>query len=180
MLKDYAFVKTSIHTVGMTLKSPPLASIPGISDASQACDKISARLRYGIIPRPGGINRLNAILWLARMREVEIHGQSSATAHELRRLNALLGQVSGVLKACWIYRGWEASRASIIVSILLIIPAFLVFWLALYVGGAILFCSVSMALFLGVGVVVNVWIKDPVGLFWSLYSYIPLYAIIYM
>lgn len=114
------------------------------------------------------------------MREVEIHGQSSATAHELRRLNALLGQVSGVLKACWIYRGWEASRASTIVSILLIIPAFLVFWLALYVGGPILVCSVSMALFLGVGVVVNVWIKDPVGLFWSLYSYIPLYTIIYM
>lgn len=54
MLKDYAFVKTSIHTVGMTLKSAPLASITGISDASQACDKISARLRYGIIPRPGG------------------------------------------------------------------------------------------------------------------------------
>ncbi len=48
MLKNYAFVKTSIHTVGMTLKSPPLASIPGISDASQACDKISARLRYQV------------------------------------------------------------------------------------------------------------------------------------
>lgn len=180
MLKDYAFVKTSIHTVGMTLKSAPLASIPGISVASQACDKISAGLRYGIIPRPGGINRLNAILWLARMREAEIHGQSSATAHELGRLNALLGQVSGVLKACWIYRGWEASRASTIVSILLIIPAFLVLRLALCVGGPILVCSVIMALFLGVGVVVNLWIKDPVGLFWSLYSYIPLYAIIYM
>ncbi|STZ75188.1 Uncharacterised protein [Klebsiella pneumoniae subsp. ozaenae] len=50
-------------------------------------------------------------------------------------------------------------------SILLIIPAFLVFWLALYVGGTILVCSVSMALFLGVGVVINLWIKDPVGLF---------------
>lgn len=136
MLKNYAFVKTSIHTVGMTLKSAPLASIPGISVASQACDKISAGLRYGIIPRPGGINRLNAILWLARMREAEIHGQSSATAHELGRLNALLGQVSGVLKACWIYRGWEASRASTIVSILLIIPAFLVLRLALWGGGA--------------------------------------------
>jgi hypothetical protein len=122
MLKDYAFVKTSIHTVGMTLKSAPLASITGISDASQACDKISSRLRYGIIPRPEGINRLNAILWLARMREIEIQGQSSATVYELGRLNALLGQVSGVLKACWIYRGWEASRASTIVSILLIIP----------------------------------------------------------
>ncbi|HDV9907090.1 TPA: hypothetical protein RKW90_001610 [Klebsiella oxytoca] len=180
MLKDYAFVKTSIHTVGMTLKSAPLASIPGISVASQACDKISAGLRYGIIPRSGGINRLNAILWLARMREAEIHGQSSATAHELGRLNALLGQVSGVLKACWIYRGWEASRASTIVSILLIIPAFLVLRLALCGGGPILVCSVIMALFLGVGVVVNLWIKDPVGLFWSLYSYIPLYAIIYM
>ena len=114
------------------------------------------------------------------MREIEIQGQSSATVYELGRLNALLGQVSGVLKACWIYRGWEASRASTIVSILLIIPAFLVFWLALYVGGTILVCSVSMALFLGVGAVVNLWIKDPVGLFWSLYSYIPLYTIIYM
>lgn len=180
MLKDYAFVKTSIHAVCLALKSAPLTDVTGISGVSEAFDKISARLRYGIIPRPGGINRLNAILWLARMREAGIHGQSSVTTYELERLNALLGQVSSVLKECWIYRGWEASRASTIVSILLIIPVFLVLWLALCVGGPILVCSVIMALFLGAGVVVNLWIKDPVGLFWFLYSYIPLYAIIYM
>lgn len=180
MLKEYAFVKTSIHAVCLTLKSAPLTSITGISGTSEAFDKISARLRYGIIPRPEGINRLNAILWLARMREAGIHGRSSATAYELERLNALLGQVSGVLKACWIYREWETSRASTIVSILLLIPAFLVLWLALCAGGPILLCSVIMAFFPGVGVVVNFWIKDPVGLFWSLYSYIPLYIIINM
>lgn len=178
MHKDFVFLKKSIEKVCQSLKTEPLTSLDCISRFSAEFDVISARLRLGIIPRPAKINALSAGLWLTRMRVANLSGGQSAAISELDRLVDLLGRVCSILKKSWIYREWTSSRASTIVSVLAIVPAFLALWLVLWAGGPVPLCSVIVACFLGVTTGVNLWIKDPVGVFWSLYSYIPLYVLV--
>ena len=177
MYRNFTFLKASIEQVCQSLKTGPLTSLDGMSSFSSAFDAVSARLRFGIIPSPTRINALSAGLWLTKMRVANVCGGQSAEVGELERLVDLLGRVSSILKEYWIYREWASSRASSVVSALAIVPAFIALWLVSYLGGPVPLCSVLIACFLGTITVVSLWIKDPVGVFWSLYSYIPLYII---
>lgn len=178
MHKNFVFLKASTDQVCQSLKTAPLASLDGMSSFYAAFNSISARLRFGILPRPERINALGAGLWLTKMRVAELSGHRCAAVSELERLVDLLGRVSCVLKECWIYRKWTSSRASTAVSVLAIVPAFLALWLVSWAGGSFPLCSVMVACFPGVTAGVSLWIKDPVGIFWSLYSCIPLYILV--
>ncbi|WP_336709174.1 MULTISPECIES: hypothetical protein [unclassified Cedecea] len=178
MHKDFKFLKASIDQVCQSLKTEPLTSIDGISCFSAAFDAVSARLCFCIIPRPAKINTLSAGLWLTKMRVANRSGGHPVAISELERLVDLLGRVCSILKECWIYREWTSSRASMIVPILSVVPALLALCLVSWAGGPVPFCSVIVACFIGVTTGVNVRIKDPIGIFWSLYSYIPLYVMV--
>ncbi|HHA1672056.1 TPA: hypothetical protein ACOEF8_004097 [Enterobacter roggenkampii] len=176
MYKDYAYVKSSVAQVCQSLKAETLMALEPVVRISGELDAISDRLRFGIIPHPDKIKKPGAVLWLERMRMIEIHGRQSVIVSELEKVVNLLEQVCRILKRFWFYREWGASGASTIVSGLVIIPAFLVLWMVLCAGGPVLLCTLFMGCFLGVGCGMGLLIKDHVVLFWSMYSYIPLYV----
>lgn len=173
MFKDFVFLKASINQVCQSLRTEPLASLGNMASFSAEFNAISAWLHFGILPRPEKINTLSAGLWLTKMRMANLSGGQSAAMLELERLVDLLERVTSILKECWLYREWTSSRASTIVSVVAIAPAFLVFWAT----GPVPLCSVIVAFFLGVITLISLWIKDSVGVFWSFYSYFLLYVI---
>ncbi|MGR8843976.1 hypothetical protein ACPZ8S_27785, partial [Klebsiella pneumoniae subsp. pneumoniae] len=74
----------------------------------------------------------------------------------------------------WRYRQWEASRAAYSLAGLFILPAYLIFSLAVGVGCDLRISSVILGGYLVCLTGVAVRAKDCVAIYWSLYSFIPL------
>ncbi|EDZ7234780.1 hypothetical protein GSC66_004987, partial [Salmonella enterica] len=105
-------------------------------------DKVAARLSGGKRVTPAQIYRLCALLWMTRMKAVEVYGRHSDVVMSLERLTDLLEAAGNVLKQRWFYRPWGSSKASVILTGILVIPVFLVLSGLLNAGYSGLLCII--------------------------------------
>ncbi len=177
MSQDTAFLVSTVSQVCLALKTDPLRQLASLDGISEASEKIAVRLRQGKRVTPAQVRGLCAQLWSVRMRGVQEYGRHSEMMSALEKQVELLERVGNTLKARWFYREWVSSKASSILSGMLIIPAFSVLLLVVSPGGPRLLCIIIVGCYLGGLAVCALWAKDPVGLFWTVYSFIPLYIL---
>ncbi|EDB1506006.1 hypothetical protein F9E67_24615, partial [Salmonella enterica] len=87
---------------------------------TEETDKVVARLSGGKRVTPAQIYRLCALLWMARMKAVEVYGRHSDVVMSLERQTDLLEAAGNVLKQRWFYRPWGSSKASVILTGILV------------------------------------------------------------
>lgn len=113
-----------------------------------------------------------------RMTELIRKSQPTPTAREkiryAGRINNPASEYAARLASHWRYRQWEASRAAYSLAGLFILPAYLIFSLAVGVGCDLRISSVILGGYLVCLTGVAVRAKDCVAIYWSLYSFIPL------
>ncbi|EPS9431147.1 hypothetical protein ACVM5L_005656 [Escherichia coli] len=79
----------------------------------------------------------------------------------------------------WLYREWISAAESFVLPLVFIIPLLIALCYMMKSGnsgGAELCAALAGAWCTGL-TFLYLWAKDPVGLFWSLYSFIPLYLL---
>ncbi|HHC4625584.1 MULTISPECIES: hypothetical protein [Klebsiella pneumoniae complex] len=151
------------------------------SEAAREVQEVLDTMRMTLLNRKCPSSRLAeyavCLLRAERYRQVRIYGKS------LREVRDLSLWITG-LKAfrrrlekteeTWRYRQWEASRAAYSLAGLFILPAYLIFSLAVGVGCDLRISSVILGGYLVYLTGVAVRAKDCVAIYWSLYSFIPL------
>ncbi|HBC0335466.1 hypothetical protein ABI58_20905 [Salmonella enterica subsp. enterica serovar Salford] len=177
MRKDSAFLVSTVSQVSQALKTAPLKQLASLDVLSEEAEEISVRLHKGKRVTPAQIRGLCAQLWSVRMRGVREYGQHSEMMSVLEKQVELLEYVCNTLKERWFYREWTSSKASSILSGILIIPVFLVLSVVVSMGYPLLPGIIPAGCYLGCLVACSLWAKDPVGLFWTVYSLIPLYIL---
>lgn len=173
MGKSLSSLVVTIDQVRLTLKTAPLSQLVAVKSLSEKFDEVSVRLAKGRCPTPADIRHLSALLWSVRMREAKNYGRQSAAMSALEQGVERLDRIYNTLNERWIYRQWAASRSSAMLSVLFV--PYLLFSLALWLGCPLLVCSILMGGYLLGMSGLALWAKDPVWLFWSVYSYVPLY-----
>lgn len=177
MRKDSAFLVSTISQVSQALKTDPLKQLASLDALSEETEKISVRLHKGKRVTPAQLRGLCAQLWSVRMRGVQEYGRHSEMMNALEKQVELLEHVCNILKERWFYREWTSSKASSILSGILIIPVFIVLSVVASMGYPLLPGIIPAGCYLGCLVACSLWAKDPVGLFWTVYSFIPLYIL---
>lgn len=173
MGKYLSFLAVTIDQVRLALKTAPLSQLAAVKSLSEKFDEVSVKLSKGRYPTPADIRYLSALLWSVRMREAKHYGRQSVAMSALEQGVERLDRVYNTLNERWIYRQWAASRSSAMLSVLFV--PYLLFSLALWLGCPLLVCSILMGGYLLGMSGLALWAKDPVWLFWSVYSYVPLY-----
>ncbi|EGZ8130797.1 hypothetical protein JJJ66_003983 [Salmonella enterica] len=177
MCKNSAFLASTVSQVSLALKTDPLRQLASLDGIAEASDKISVRLRKGKRVTPAQVRSLCAQLWSVRMRGVQEYGRDSEIMNALEKQAELLERVCNALKERWVYREWISSKASSILSGILIIPVFLALPVVVSMGCPGLLCVTLAGGYLGCLAACSLWAKDPVELFWTVYSFIPLYVL---
>lgn len=177
MRKDSAFLVSTVSQVSQALKTDPLKQLASLDSLSEETEKISVWLHKGKRVTPAQIRGLCAQLWLVRMRGVQEYGRHSEMMNTLEKQVELLEHVCNILKERWFYREWTSSKASSVLSGMLITPVFLVLSVVVSMGYPLLPGIIPAGCYLGCLVACSLWAKDPVGLFWTVYSFIPLYIL---
>ncbi|HHR8056528.1 TPA: hypothetical protein ACS9WA_004591 [Salmonella enterica subsp. enterica serovar Birkenhead] len=177
MHKDSAFLVSTVSQVSQALKTDPLKQLASLDALSEETEKISVRLHKGKRVTPAQIRGLCAQLWSVRMHGVQEYGRHSEMMSALEKQVELLEHVCNTLKERWFYREWTSSKASSILSGILIIPVFFVLSVVVSMGYPLLPGIIPAGCYLGCLAVCALWAKDPVGLFWTVYSLIPLYIL---
>lgn len=174
MGKSLSSLAVTIDQVRLALKTAPLSQLVAVKSLSEKFDEVSVRLAKGrYSPTPADIRHLSALLWSVRMREAKNYGRQSAAMSALEQGVERLDRIYNTLNERWIYRQWAASRSPVMLSVLFV--PYLLFSLALWLGCPLLVCSILMGGYLLGMSGLALWAKDPVWLFWSVYSYFPLY-----
>ncbi|MDP4344673.1 hypothetical protein QSH67_24075 [Escherichia coli] len=102
----------------------------------------------------------------AVQKAVEVYGRHSDVVMSLERQTDSLEAAGNVLKQRWFYRPWGSSKASVMLTGILVIPVFLVLSGLLSAGYPGLLCiTVSGCYFSGIAAF-SLRAKDPVGLCW--------------
>ncbi|EGC8261954.1 hypothetical protein H9078_004209 [Salmonella enterica] len=178
MHKSTAQLVSILRQVSLSLNTEPLQQCISLREITEETDKVVARLSGGKRVTPAQIYRLCALLWMARMKAVEVYGRHSDVVMSLERQTDLLEAAGNVLKQRWFYRPWGSSKASVILTGILVIPVFLVLSGLLNAGYPGLLCIiVSGCYFPGIAAC-SLRAKDPVGLCWSVFSFILLYLLL--
>jgi len=174
MGKSLSSLVVIIDQIRLALKTAPLSQQAAVKSLSEKFDEVSVRLAKGrYSPTPADIRHLSALLWSVRMREAKNYGRQSAAMSALEQGVERLDRIYNTLNERWIYRQWAASRSPVMLSVLFV--PYLLFSLALWLGCPLLVCSILMVGYLLGMSGLALWAKDPVWLFWSVYSYFPLY-----
>lgn len=174
MGKHLSSLKVTIDQVRLALKTAPLSQLAAVYSLSEKFDEVSVKLSKGRCPTPADIRYLSALLWSVRMREAQNYGRQSVAMSALEQGVDRLDRIYNTLNERWIYRQWAASRSSV-TQFILFVSVYLFFSLALWLGCPLLVCSILMGGYLLGMSGLALWAKDPVWLFWSLYSYVPIY-----
>lgn len=150
-----------------------------LADISREAAQLQEQLCRGKQVTPAQLRALNTRLWGVRMRPVAQYGHSSNLIHFLDVQSHELENAVKILNTRWRYREWASSAASFILPAVFIIPLLIMqcyMMKADCTGNAELYTVLAGTCFTGLSLFA-LWAKDPVGLFWSLYSFIPLYLL---
>ncbi|HGU4160048.1 TPA: hypothetical protein ACHJN2_RS16460, partial [Escherichia coli] len=140
-----------LRQVSLSLNTEPLRQFISLREIAEETDHVAARLSGGKRVTPAQIYELCAQLWMARMKAVEVYGRHSDVVMSLERQTDLLEAAGNVLKQRWFYRPWGSSKASVMLTGILVIPVFLVLSGLLSAGYPGLLCiTVSGCYFSGI------------------------------
>ena len=150
-----------------------------LTDISREAAQLQEQLCRGKQVTPAQLRALNARLWGIRMRLVVQYGRRAGLIHTLETQSSILENAVNILNNRWRYREWVSSSTSFIPPTVFIIPLLSVLCYMMKsgnTGGVELCTALAGACFSGQSFFA-LWAKDHVWLFWSLYSFIPLYFI---
>ena len=148
-----------------------------LTDISREAAQLQEQLCRGKQVTPAQLRALSARLWGARMRLAAQYGQDAPLMNDLAFLSNCLKYDADRLNDRWRYREWISAAESFVLPLVFIIPLLIVLCYMMKSGnsgGAELCAALAGAWCTGL-TFLCLWAKDPVGLFWSLYSFIPLY-----
>ncbi|EIJ1626444.1 hypothetical protein LH904_003305 [Escherichia coli] len=147
------------------------------TDIVHEATQLQEQLCRGKQVTPAQLRALSARLWGARMRLAAQYGQDAPLMNDLAFLSNCLNYDADRLNDRWRYREWISAAESFVLPLVFIIPLLIVLCYMMKSGnsgGAELCAALAGAWCTGL-TFLCLWAKDPVGLFWSLYSFIPLY-----
>ena len=113
------------------------------------------------------------------MRLAAQYGQDAPLMDDLAFMSNILKYEADRLNDRWRYREWISAAESFALPVVFIIPLLIVLCYMMQSGspeGAELYAVLAGVVCTGL-TFLYLWAKDPVGLFWSLYSFIPLYLL---
>ncbi len=155
--------------------------IPLRTEVVREVQEVLDTMRTTLINRKCPSSRLGehavCLLRAERYRQVRINGKP---LREVRDLSLLITGLKAfrrrleITEETWRYRQWEASRAAYSLAGVFILPAYLIFSLAVGVGCDLRVSSVILGVYLVCLTGMAVRAKDCVAIYWSLYSFIPL------
>lgn len=166
-----------VHQISLAIAADTLQQSEALRQVGGVLDALLATLKNRKCPASELAEYAIYLLRAERYRQTYIHGKPFIDACELSRLIAELKAIRRRLEVTedtWRYRRWEACWATYIMAGIFILPAYLIFSLAVWAGydthtsslilGAYLVCVTGAAF----------WSKDCVAIYWSLYGFIPL------
>ncbi|EED1396316.1 hypothetical protein C3U77_003687 [Escherichia coli] len=152
-----------------------------LTDISREAAQLQEQLCRGKQVTPAQLRALNARLWGIRMRLVAQYGRRAGLIHTLETQSSILENAVNILNNRWRYREWVSSSTSFIPPTVFIIPLLSVLCYMMKSGstGGVELCTALAGTCFAGQSLFALWAKDPVWLFWSLYSFIPLYFLWY-
>ncbi|EJZ9616784.1 hypothetical protein OKA24_001623 [Escherichia coli] len=110
-----------------------------------------------------------------------LNGRRAGLIHTLETQSSILENAVNILNNRWRYREWVSSSTSFILPTVFIIPLLSVLCYMMKSGstGGVELCTALAGTCFAGQSLFALWAKDPVWLFWSLYSFIPLYFLWY-
>ncbi len=149
------------------------------TDIVHEATQLQVQICRGKQVTPAQLRALSARLWGARMRLAAQYGQDAPLMNDLAFLSNCLKYDADRLNDRWRYREWISAAESFVLPLVFIIPLLIALCYMMKSGnsgGAELCAALAGAWCTGL-TFLYLWAKDPVGLFWSLYSFIPLYLL---
>lgn len=168
---------SAIHEIRPLLQAVALPQPEVIVQVEGVLDNMLTVLEKNKYPSSRQAEYAVCLLRAEKFRQRYVKGSSET---DVSALNALITRFNAVryrlLKAenTWRFRPWCSSVFSSQGVALLVFPAYLVFFLSIWAWGPTLTGSVMLAVYLVLVTGGIFWVKDGVGLYWALYSFIPL------
>lgn len=166
-----------VHQISQAIAADTLQQSETVRKVGEVLDALQATLRNKKCPTSEQAEYAIYLLRAERYRQTYIHGKPFTDACELSRLIAALKAIRRrleVTEGTWRYRRWELCWATYIMSGVFILPAYLIFSLAVEPGCDLRTSSLILGAYLVCVTGAAFWSKDCVAIYWSLFSFIPL------
>lgn len=166
-----------VHQVSKAIAADTLQQSETVRQVGEVLDALQATLKNRKCPTSEQAEYAIYLLRAERYRQTYIHGKPFTDACQLSRLIAALKAIRRRLEVTedtWRYRRWEACWAAAIMAGIFILPAYLIFSLAVWAGCDSYKSSVVLGAYLVCVTGAAFWSKDCVAIYWSLYGFIPL------
>lgn len=166
-----------VQQISLAIAADTLQQSESVRQVGEVLDALQATLKKRKCPTSEQAEYAIYLLRAERYRQTHIHDKPFTDDSELSRLIAALKAFRRrleVTEETWRYRQWVACWATAIMAGVFILPAYLIFSLAVWAGCDLRVSSLILGAYLVCVTGAAFWSKDCVAIYWSLYGFIPL------